>query len=346
MRWLRFLGCALLLLHGACHAAPAARAAPKCAVSPRLEMSLGGYQSPQQPARGGDRLNLEYVLPSDETLTYFKKKGITVFRLPMLWERMQPKASGPLDPAKVLELKAFLDRADKLEVRFIIDLHAYARRDDGKLLGTPQLPVSALTSFWAQFAQTFHGRFDGYDIMNEPHNMPDATVWPIAAQATVDAIRKRDSSTTIYVEGDDWANAERWPRSNAGLLIRDPANRIVYSAHQYFDRNTSGQYAQPFAQDGATADIGARRLRPFVQWLRANKLKGHIGEFGVPFGDPGWLPVLDQFLDEIHASCDVLTGMTYWAAGDWADAYPLTVQPARNSNWADRPQMQVLLKAR
>lgn len=346
MRPARFLACGLLLLHAACHAAPPASAAPECASRPRLEMSLGGYQSPQQPARGSDRLNSEYVLPSDETLTYFKGKGVTVFRLPMLWERLQPRASGPLDPAKVTELKAFLDRADKLQVRFIIDLHAYGRRDGDKLLGTPQLPVSALTSFWSQFARAFRGRFEGYDIMNEPHDMPDATVWPKAAQATVDAIRKQDRTTTIYIEGDDWANAERWPRSNGSLLIRDPANRIVYSAHQYFDRNTSGQYNQSFAQDGAATDIGARRLRPFVQWLRANKVKGHIGEFGVPYGDLGWLPVLDQFVDEIHASCDVLTGMTYWAAGDWADNYPLTVQPAKDSNWADRPQMKVLLKPR
>lgn len=346
MRRVRFLSSALLMLSAACNVAPTVSAATECKSRPRLEISLSGYQSVLQPKRGADRLNSEYVLPSDETLAYFKSKGVTVFRLPMLWERMQPKVAGPLSAAKVAELKSFLDRTDKLKVRFIVDLHAFGRRGDGKLLGTPQLPNSALVSFWAQFARAFKGRFDGYDIMNEPHDMPSAESWPRAAQATVDAIRKSDRTTTIYLEGDDWSNAERWPKSNATLLIRDPARKLVYSAHQYFDKDTSGQYVRPFAKDGMGPDVGARRLRPFVQWLRANKVKGHVGEFGVPFGDPGWLPALDQFLDEVHRSCDVLTGMTYWMAGDWADKYELTVQPAKDSNWADRPQMKILLKPR
>lgn len=346
MRRLRFVSCAFLITSVACQAAPDVRAAAqKCEKRPRLEMSLSGFQSALQPARKADRLDEEYVLPSDETIAYFKSRGFTAFRLPMLWERMQPWIGGPLDATKVAELRAFLDRADKADVRIIADLHAFGRRGD-KVLGSKDLPISALTSFWAQFAREFKGRFDGYDIMNEPHDMPDAAVWPRAAQATVDRIRKIDRTTTIYIEGDDWANAERWPRSNASLLIRDPANRIIYSAHQYFDRNTSGQYKDSFAKDGATADIGARRLRPFIRWLRANKVKGHVGEYGVPHGDAGWLPVLDQFLDEAHAACDVLTGTTYWMAGDWADAYDLTAQPANDGKWKDRPQMRILREPR
>jgi endoglucanase len=310
----------------------------------RKELSLGGYQSDAH-LNPDDRLNVDYVLPSDETMRYFLAKGFKTFRLPMYWNRLQPKIGGPLDPDKLIELDAFLKRADALGVVFIPDLHAFGRRD-GFVLGSKELPIEALASFWGQFSARYKDRFAGYDIMNEPHDMPSPTVWPRAAQATITAIRNYDTTTSIYVEGDDWSNAERWPRSNSSLnLLDDPARRIIFSAHQYFDRNTSGQYTLSFDKDGATPDIGAKRLAPFVNWLRSHRLKGHIGEYGIPYDDPRWLPVLDNFLIAANANRDVLIGTTYWAAGDWADTYALTVQPAKGG-WTDRPQLKILMKRR
>jgi endoglucanase len=128
--------------------------------------------------------------------------------------------------------------------------------------------------------------------------------------------------------------------------VHDPAGRIVYSAHLYFDADHSGQYRKPYAQDGATPEIGAHRLAPFVGWLRLHHLRGQIGEMGVPYDDPAWLPVLDRFLDAARRSCDVLEGSAYWMAGDWADRYALTLQPAADGRWADRPQMKVLMRPR
>ena len=311
---------------------------------PEVQLSLGGFQSDLQPLRG-DRLGKEYVLPSEDTIRYFSSKGIRTFRLPMLWERMQRRVGAPLDPTKAAELSTWLDLADTYGIHVIADLHAFGRRD-GHVLGTPDLPTDALVTFWQAFATRFKGRFAGYDIMNEPHDMPSPEVWPRAAQATVDAIRKVDPQTMLYVEGDDWSSAGRWDRSNAHLDIHDPDHKMVYSAHVYFDKDTSGQYVLPFDQDGASPTVGAERLQPFIDWLRTYGVRGHIGEFGVPYADTRWLPVLDTFLDATARDGDVLTGVTYWAAGDWADTYPLTVQPAKDGRWADRPQLNELLKHR
>lgn len=337
---LRVATLAALMVATACHATPPATHRGS---APEIQLSLGGYQNDVDKARG-DKLGTVYVLPSEQTLRYFADKGIKTFRLPMSWERLQPRIDGPLAPEKVAELDAFLDSADSYGVRFIPDLHSYARRD-GLVMGQPGLPTTALASFWGQFAQHYKGRFVGYDIMNEPHDMPNPQVWPKAAQETVDAIRKADRDTTIYVEGDAWSSASRWPEFNGHLDIRDPADHLIYSAHEYFDADTSGQYRKPYAADGATPETGSTRLRPFVDWLRANHRKGHVGEFGVPFADAAWLPVLDSFMDTVNDSRDVLSGVAYWAAGDWADVYPLTVQPAKGG-WVDRPQLQILLKKR
>ena len=323
-----------LAIAPSCHA-PAHPRGP----APEVQLNLSGNET------AGALLNKEYVLPTEETLDYYARKGFVTFRLPMNWNRLQPEVGGPLVEAKLKEIDDFLKRADAKHLRVIPDLHEYGRKN-GHALGSPELPTSALASFWGQFAKRYAGRFAGYDLMNEPHDMPSAKAWPEAAQLAVDAIRKVDRKTTIYVEGDDWSSANRWQRSNPDLNIKDPAHRLIYSAHIYFDNNTSGQYKTPYALDGATPAIGPTRLQPFVDWLRARKLKGHIGEYGVPKDDPRWLAVLDAFLNAVRDNGDVLTGSAYWTGGDWLDRYDLSVQPARDGKWADRPQLKVLLKHR
>ncbi|MDR1281601.1 MAG: glycoside hydrolase family 5 protein [Opitutaceae bacterium] len=309
---------------------------------PELQINLGSYSNPAKPGQP-DTAGTIYTTSSDETLGYFRDKGFRTLRLPVNWERLQPEACGPFDKAKLAELGDYLDRIQKAGFRIIIDLHAFGGRD-GHQLGSKELPTDALADFWTRLIRHIPGRFAGYDIMNEPHDMPDPSAWPEAAQKTVDAIRKIDRTTTILVEGDDWSNAGRWMHANAGLDIKDPAKRLVYSAHLYFDQDTSGLYKRPWEQERPRPDIAAERLRPFLDWLRTKGFRGHIGEAGVPGDHPGWLQVLERFLVEVTDGADVLTGCAYWAGGDWTDSWNLTVQPVADGKRADRPQMPLLAR--
>lgn len=307
---------------------------------PPIEVNLAGYEN------GGTIRGTNYNLPSERTLHYFGTLGMRTIRLPMWWPRLQPVIGGALSEPHAAELEAFLRLARSLRVRVILDLHHFGRRDQA-VLGTAALPIAALVDFWARVAHRFAGQAHGFDLMNEPHDMPTPQVWPAAAQACVDAVRRHDRTTYCYVEGDDWSSAQRWPLSNAGLSISDPADRLVYSAHIYFDRDTSGQYRQSYDADGATPDIGAERLAPFVEWLRKNKVRGHIGEFGVPYRDPRWLIVLDRFMEAVADARDVMTGAAYWAAGEWLDFYDLSLQPTvKGDALIDQPQISVLTKPR
>jgi endoglucanase len=331
---------ALLVIAGLWLSAPVLQISTKRTGPPRpapIEINLVGYENPGE--------HPHYSMPSEPTMRYFASKGIAVMRLTAYWNRLQPDVAGPLSEHKVRELEAFLASTDRSGMRVILDLHAFGRRD-GHVLGSPQLPTSALAAFWGPVAKRFAGRFAGYDLMNEPHDMPGKATWPDAAQQAVDAIRRHDRVTDIYIEGDDWANAERWPSSNGDLDIQDPANRIIYSAHQYFDADTSGQYRKTYDADGADAMIGVRRLAPFVRWLRDHKFKGHIGEYGVPYADPRWIAVLENFTQSVADNRDVLTGAAYFGAGDSFDWYDLTLQPKMDGRWQDRPQLSVLLKPR
>ena len=132
------------------------------------------------------------------------------------------------------------------------------------------------------------------------------------------------------------AAAHSWKQNNDKLVLKDPSDNLVYEAHQYFDRDSSGTYRQSYDQGGATPNLGVERLGPFVEWLKEHKVRGFIGEFGVPDNDPRWLVVLDNFLAAMKQNG---IGGTYWAAGPWWGDYPLSAEPRKGK---DRPQMEVL----
>src|ERR1700737_7914 len=53
----------------------------------------------------------DYTYPTASELDYYKSKGLTLIRLPFLWERMQPNLNSPLDGTQVGYMTAFLNAA-------------------------------------------------------------------------------------------------------------------------------------------------------------------------------------------------------------------------------------------
>ena len=315
-------------------------------VSPVVPVPVAARVDRQVNLSGGEygqtsgRLGTDYVYPSRTTLAYFRAKGVSTFRLPVKWERLQPTASGPLDDAKVAEVKAVADLAQQLGARLILDLHNYGGRD-GRKLGGDGLPVSALGDFWGRFATALgrHPAIVGFDLMNEPNGLKDFPSWPRSAQSAIDAIRKVDTTTPIYVEGDQYSTARNWPGANPELVITDPAGRLIYSAHIYLDRDASGTHFGTAAQEGTDIGRGPWMLQPFIAWCKARKVQCHIGEYGVP-ADASWQPVLAALYATLDANADTMTGAAWWAAGEWWGDYPLSVQP---KDGADKPQLKWML---
>src|SRR5205807_1292355 len=91
----------------------------------------------------------------------------------------------------------------------------------------------------------------------------------------------------IMVPGDAWSSAEQWPSVHGPTSwINDPASNFAYEAHQYFDRDNSGNYARTYDQELALnpnlAAIGPTRVTNFVNWLKTNNVRGYLGEYGIP----------------------------------------------------------------
>jgi endoglucanase len=282
-------------------------------------------------------------VPTAAELDYYRSRGIRTFRLPLRWELLQPKLTGPLDTSYIDRFKPLIDHAASHAQKVLLDIHNFGRYDS-VAIGSDRVPVASFADLWARLASTFSGHpgLEGYDIMNEPHDMPTPQTWPMAAQAAVDVIRRVDSVTPIYVEGDGWANAADWlsdSHLNSTLNIRDPADSIIYSAHVYADSDSTGIYKKPFAEDGATTATLIDRFRAFERWLRQRGLRGHVGECGVP-ADPGWLACLDALLAYLSRGTDIAQ-FHYWVGGPGWEDYALSIEPI---NGVDRPQMRILAK--
>jgi Ca2+-binding RTX toxin-like protein len=244
-----------------------------------------------------DEYGVGYEYPNAGELDYFLGKGIDLIRLPFMWERMQTELGGELDPAEFARLQAFLDDAGQRQMKVVLDLHNFGRYG-GEVIGSAEVPVAAFQDFWTKMAGALvgHSAVYGLALMNEPQNMGGPTVWPTAAQAAVDGIRSVDDAVAIIVGGDSWSGSHSWAAANASLKIVDPSDNIIYEAHQYFDRDSSGTYSGDFDAEGAYPTVGIDRLQPFLDWLKENNARGFIGEYGVPDDDPRWLDVLDRFL--------------------------------------------------
>lgn len=288
-------------------------------------------------------LGTHYGWPQADDLDYHKARGMELIRLPFRWERVQQTLYGPLDPAELGRLDAFLDLAEQRGMLVIPDLHNFGRytiNGTQHIVGSPEVPRSAFADVWNRLTAHLKHRdcIWAWGIMNEPYAMGSHT-WKTTAQLGINAVRAHDLTRPILIGGDGYSGAHSWLKYSADLHeLVDPANDLIFEAHQYFDSDHSGRYVGSYDAEGAYPDAGIDRLAPFVGWLRQHGLRGFIGEYGVPDDDPRWLVVLDRTLAYMKANN--LPG-TYWAAGPRWGSYKLrsNIRPAHDES----PQMRAML---
>jgi endoglucanase len=309
----------------------------------------------------------DYIYPNHpafNTLDYWASRGLTFIRMPFAWERMQRSIGGDLDASELALMDAFMDDAHARGMSVLLDCHNYAYYrlnlgDQQTKIGTsPSVPETSLGDLWKKLALRYkdHPALFGYDIMNEPSGLGDPDRWKRIAQHTIDAIRQVDTVKPVVVEGEEWANGYKWPEVSDNLKnLTDPANNLIFQAHIYFDPDFSGRYVNKdyAANSVPSPEFGADRIRPFVNWLKANNARGMLGEFSVPGHQEEWLTLLANFLDYLGENDDVIHSHTYWAGGPWWDTSStadMAIEPANNggpvSGMVDKPQVHIILEAK
>jgi endoglucanase len=327
---------------------------------PRRGVSLAGAEfgadGPGFSNRSPGRLGRDYTYNSERTVAYFCEQGLSLLRLPLRWERLQPRLGEALDEDEVGRLAEFVGWAKKHGGQVVLDVHNYGRyvlQHKGKNVacvidevtdGATLVSRDHFADLWRRLAKRFRDEpaVCAFGLMNEPHDLGKSD-WKVISQAAVDAVRGEGDKRLILVAGDDWSSAHTFARAN-GLRawIKDPADRVAYEGHCYFDHDNSGRYkksyADELAQDRHLEWRGAERLLAFVGWCRLNGVKGFVGEFGIPADETGWQKVLARMLEAMDRA--EMSGC-YWAAGEWWHGDRLSVQPGDDIR-KPAPQLGVL----
>jgi hypothetical protein len=199
----------------------------------------------------------DYHYDGEGTFTYLAGRGVKLARIPFRWERIAPRLGGPLNRAELQRLKAAVARAGRAGIRVVLDMHNYGgyylsngRQGVRRTLGTSQLPLSTFADVWRRLSLHFRANtvVVGYGLMNEPAEMtsirstPPYILWERASQAAVTAIRRNRDQRWVMVSAYPWGSVWSFGASHPRAWIRDPANRVRYEAHQYFDHDNSGTY--------------------------------------------------------------------------------------------------------
>lgn len=298
-----------------------------------VNLATGGFAPERIPGVYGH----DYRYPDAQTAAPFVAMGMNAFRLPVLWERLQPVALGPLDQTELARVDQSIAGLGGIAV-VIVDLHNYARYR-GEMLDGSDASAARLADVWQRLAMHYRqSPRIAFGLMNEPHDIGGAQ-WRRTVDRTVAAIRATGSTNLLLVPGVRWSGGHAWrdggAESSAVALhgFKDPANHFLFEIHQYLDSNSSGT-----GNECVDVGIGRRRLAGVTDWLRAERAGAVLGEFGAS-PNPRCLAALDDLLGFLDANADVWRGWTYWAGGDWWGDYSYSIQPDYHG---PKPQAAVL----
>ena len=109
--------------------------------------------------------------------------------------------------------------------------------------------------------------------MNEPKGI-DIDVLFKNYQAAIYAIREVDTKASVVIEGKNYASSSAWESVSDKLKdLADPQGKIVYEAHAYFDRSSSGTYPGTYDQEISNTEIYRDRIDPFVNCAKRTAKK-------------------------------------------------------------------------
>jgi len=304
---------------------------------PYVGVNLAGAEF--QGSRIPGKVNSDYAYPFPKDIDYFLDRGMNTFRLPFRWERLQLNLGWDFEEEELARLNSVVSYITGRGAYVILDPHNYARYF-GKKIGSKEVPASALAELWKKLASLYKDNQRViFGIMNEPHGL-SAEEWRTIAEASIAAVRSTGAKNVVLVPGTAWTGAHSWLRARGGAsngealrTLSDPAGNMLFEVHQYLDNDFSGT-----KDECQNADIGAEKLKAFTGWLRENKQRGFLGEFGAGSSSV-CLEALDRMLRYMADNSDVWQGWTYWAAGSRWGNYPFSIQPSAEG---DKPQMKVL----
>ncbi|KAG8794211.1 hypothetical protein FRC16_010656 [Serendipita sp. 398] len=220
-------------------------------------------------------LGTDYTWPSPSSIDFLVGKGMNFFRIPFAMERLTPSGlTGSFDATYLAGLKTIVSYVTSKGAYAAIDPHNYLRFN-----GAVITDKNGFTTWWRNLANEFKSNSHViFDLNNEPYGI-SATDAISMMQAGITGVRASGATQLIFVEGTSWTGAATWVSSGNGdaykALINDPLGNTAIEMHQYL--NSDGSGSEPTC---VSTSIGVERLTAATNWLKANNLKGFLGEIG------------------------------------------------------------------
>jgi len=273
------------------------------------------------------QLGKDYTFPPDSTIDTLTAKGINIFRVPIMMERIIPTSmTGTTNATYETPLVSYINYITGKGAYAIVDPHNF-----GRYYGNVITDYSGFQTFWTTLAGIFKDNANViFDCNNEPHDMGSASV-PQLMQACINGVRAAGATSQyIFVEGTSYSGAWTWVSAGNDNLasLTDPQDKIVYEMHQYLDSDGSGTSATC-----VSSTIGSQRLAAATAWLQSNNKKGIIGEFAGGANDVCNDAVTDMLT--YMTNNDVWLGALWWGGGPWWGTYIYDMEPPSGVSYTD-----------
>ncbi|KZO93297.1 glycoside hydrolase family 5 protein [Calocera viscosa TUFC12733] len=276
---------------------------------------------------------LPYAQPPLYQYPYFSLEGANLYRIPFAWQLATPTLGGALNTTWLAEYDQNVQAALATYAFVIVDVHNYARWN-GEIINQGGPTIEQFASMWSQMAAYYKSDERViFGIMNEPHDLPDDTLWPPAVQGAINAIRAAGANTQyILMPGSNYTSAAAMPTVMGPLLlnITDPATPgsteyLLFDVHQYLDYDNSGTHS-------ACVTNNTEILSTLVTWLKANGGRQAIlSETGGGRNDSTCYTNLGEELAFVKDNYPYMVGFSTWAAGAFDTTYILSLTPTNET---------------
>ncbi|KAF2100281.1 cellulase-domain-containing protein [Rhizodiscina lignyota] len=264
---------------------------------------------------------------------FVQDDGLNAFRLPVAWQYLvNNQLGGPLDATNAAAYDKLVMGCAGVAKMCIIDIHNYARYNGMIIAQDPsgQGPTDAqYTSLLSQLATKYANVSNvAFDIMNEPHDIPDINRWAQSSQAAVTAIRNAGATTQqILIPGTNFTSAQTFATLSGPALLNvtnpdGSTTNLMFNVHRYLDSDGSGTHAN--CVDNNINDS----FMPLANFLRTNNRVAMLTETGGGPTDASCMQLLCEQNDFINQNSDVFKGVVSWAAGGFDTTYVITERPA------------------
>ncbi|KAE8443949.1 hypothetical protein EG329_001172 [Mollisiaceae sp. DMI_Dod_QoI] len=275
------------------------------------------------------QLGKDYTWPPTATIDTLVGKGLNIFRIPIMMERVIPTTmTGTFNQTYLDGLTTYVNYITGKGAYAIVDPHNFARYYNKVITD-----YAGFQAFWKTLATVFASNSKViFDCNNEPHDMGTASV-PQLMQACINGVRAAGATTQyIFVEGTSYSGAWTWTTNSGNTnlaTLTDPQDLIIYEMHQYLDSDGSGTSATC-----VSATIGSERITAATNWLKTNNKKGIIGEFAGGANAQCESAVTDM-LTYMGKHTDVWLGALWWGGGPWWGTYIYGMEPPSGVAYTD-----------